>query len=75
MDWVLGPSDSFARYAFDITVSRQLTESERQQIRQIVDFMRPAHTHFIDIIEPGAPTFIDHWELGLSKLGENTELH
>jgi phage tail-like protein len=75
VDWVLGPSDSFARYAFDITVSRQLADSERQQIRQIVDFMRPAHTHFIDIIEPGAPTFIDHWELGLSKLGENTELH
>ncbi len=75
VDWVLGPSDSFARYAFDITVSRRLTETERQQIRQIVDLIRPAHTHFIDIIEPGAPTFIDHWELGLSKLGENTELH
>jgi phage tail-like protein len=75
VDWVLGPSDSFARYAFDITVSRQLTDIERQQIRQIVDVIRPAHTHFIDIIEPGSPTFVDHWELGLSKLGENTELH
>jgi hypothetical protein len=31
--------------------------------------------HFIEIIEPGAPAFVDHWELGLSKLGENTELH
>src|SRR5690606_1514818 len=65
VDWVLGPSDSFARYAFDITVSRQLTDTERQQIRQIVDLIRPAHTHFIDIIEPGAPAFIDPWELGL----------
>jgi phage tail-like protein len=75
VDWVLGPSDSFARYAFDITVSRRLTDTERQQIRQIVDLIRPAHTHFVDILEPGAPTFIDHWELGLSKLGENTDLH
>jgi phage tail-like protein len=75
VDWVLGPSDSFARYAFNITVSRRLTETERQQIRQIVDLMRPAHTHFIDIIEPGEPAHIDHWELGLSRLGENTDLH
>ena len=75
VDWVLGPSDSFARYAFDITVSRKLTDIERQQIRQIVDVIRPAHTHFIDILEPGEPAHVDHWELGLSKLGENTELH
>jgi phage tail-like protein len=75
VDWVLGPSDSFARYAFNITVSRKLTDIERQQIRQIVDLIRPAHTHFIDIQEPGEPAHVDHWELGLSKLGENTELH
>jgi phage tail-like protein len=75
VDWVLGPSDSFARYAFDITVSRKLTDIERQQIRLIVDLIRPAHTHFIDIQEPGEPAHVDHWELGLSKLGENTELH
>lgn len=75
VDWELGPSDRFALYAFDLTVNRVLTEIERRQIRQIVDFMRPAHTHFIDLIEPGAPAFIDHWELGLSALGETTDLH
>jgi phage tail-like protein len=75
VDWVLGPSGQFALYAFDLTVSRVLTETERRQIRRIVDFMRPAHTHFIDILEPGAPAFIDHWELGISELGETTDLH
>jgi phage tail-like protein len=75
VDWVLGPSGQFALYSFDLTVNRVLTETERRQIRRIVDFMRPAHTHFIDILEPGAPAFIDHWELGMSELGETTDLH
>lgn len=75
VDWELGPTSRFSLYAFDLTVSRALIDTERRQIRQIVDFMRPAHTHFIDLIEPGAPAFIDHWELGLSELGETTSLH
>ena len=75
VDWELGPIDQFALYSFDISVNRTLTDAERLQTRQIVDFMRPAHTHFIDLIEPGAPAFIDHWELGLSELGETSDLH
>jgi phage tail-like protein len=75
VDWVLGPSDSFARYAFDITVSRQLTDTERQQIRQIVDAIRPAHTHFVDTLEPTSSQYVDHWALGISELGDNTILH
>jgi len=75
VDWELGPIDQFALYSFDISVNRTLTDAERRQTREIVDFMRPAHTHFIDLIEPGAPAFIDHWELGLSELGETSDLH
>jgi phage tail-like protein len=75
VDWVLGPSDSFARYAFDITVSRRLTDTERQQIRQIVDLIRPAHTHFVDTLEPTSSQYVDHWALGLSELGGNSILH
>lgn len=75
VDWALGPSDRFARYAFDLTVSRVLTAVERTQIRRIVDLMRPAHTHFVDILEPTSSQFVDHWELGLSRLGETTDLH
>jgi hypothetical protein len=33
------------------------------------------HTHFIDLIEPSAPAIFDHWELGISDLGDSTELH
>ena len=75
VDWELGPSDSFARYAFNVVVDRPLTEAERRQIRAIVDWMKPAHTHFIELVEPSAPPAYDHWELGISELGVETVLH
>lgn len=75
VDWVLGPSDRFARYAFNVVVARILTPIERKRLRAIVEYLKPAHTHFVDLVEPFPPTLPDHWELGLSDLGENTDLH
>jgi phage tail-like protein len=74
VDWVLGPSDRFARYAFDVQVSRVLVASERTRLRAIVDFLRPAHTHFVTLEEPLPPITSDDWELGLSELGLATQL-
>ena len=75
VDWELGPSDLFARYAFDVEVDVPLSNTERSQIRAIVDYLKPAHTHFVDLIEPGVPLSYDHWELGISELGVESELH
>ena len=75
VDWELGPSDRFARYAFDVSVGMALTDTQRRQLRAVVDYMRPAHTHFVDLLEPGAPATFDHWELGISELGASTDLH
>lgn len=75
IDWVLGPSDRFARYAFNVIVSRLLTPTERTQLRAIVEYLKPAHTHFVDLVEPFPPVIPDHWELGLSDLSETTWLH
>lgn len=75
VDWELGPSDLFARYAFDVEVDVPLSDTERRQIRAIVDYLKPAHTHFVDLIEPGVPLSYDHWELGVSELGVESELH
>jgi phage tail-like protein len=74
-NWILGPSDAFAAYAFEIVVPRVLQPEERTRLRQIVDYMRPAHTHFVRLVEPTLPETIDHLELGLSDLGENWLLH
>ena len=75
VDWELGPSERFARYAFNVEVDVPLAPTERRQIRAIVDYMKPAHTHFVDLIEPMPPPVFDHWELGISELGDTTDLH
>ncbi len=75
VDWVLGPSDRFARYAFNVEVARILADRERRQLRAIVEYLKPAHTHFVDLVEPLPPVLPNHWELALSDLGETTDLH
>lgn len=74
VDWELGPSSRFARYAFDVVAPVVLADTERRQLRAIVDYLRPAQTHFVDLIEPSAPAPVDHWELGMSDLGDNSVL-
>lgn len=75
VDWVLGPSERFARYAFNVHVDRVLTDVERRQLRVIVEYLKPAHTHFVDLVEPIPPAPIDHWVLGVSELGLSSDLH
>jgi phage tail-like protein len=74
-DWVLGPSGAFGAYAFEVVVPRALAAEERLRLRQIVGYMKPAHTHFARLVEPVIPELLDHVELGLSELGETWTLH
>lgn len=73
-DWILGASVAFSAFAFDVISPRALTAEERLRVRTIVDYMKPAHTHF-RVVEPVIPEVIDHLELGLSELGETWLLH
>lgn len=75
VDWVLGPSDRFAKYAFNVVVARILTPTERRHLRAIVEYLKPAHTHFVDLVEPFPPVVPDHWELGISLIGDTSVLH
>lgn len=75
VDWELGIGTSFARYAFDVESPVVLTDEQRAQIRDLVDYMKPAHTHFVTLIEPTPPDVIDHLEVGLSELGVDWDLH
>jgi len=74
-DWVLGPSGAWALYSFNLEVPRQLTVDEKRQIRQVVNWMKQEREHFMDFVEPEVPEDVDHWELGLSDLDVNTDLH
>ena len=75
IDTYLGPSDQYLLYSFKIVSPIALTEEQRKRITDIANYMKPAHTHLIEIEEPEVPLVIDDWELGLSELGEKTELH
>jgi phage tail-like protein len=72
---ILGPSDRRALYSFDVVSAVGLTDAERARIREIVEYMKPAHTHLIRIVEPTPPIVIDHLELGFSELGVTWILH
>lgn len=74
-DWVLGPGTAFSAYAFEVVVPRLLEDEERRRLRLIVEYMKPAHTHFVRLVEPTIPEVLDHVELGLSELGETWVLH
>jgi phage tail-like protein len=69
VNWILGPSTSWARYAFDLAVSRVLTPDERAQVRTVVDYLKLAHTHFVQILEPGPPPTDDAWVISVGELG------
>ncbi len=78
---ILCPSNAFQRRSFSLMVDVNLTDKQRDQMRNIVDWMKPANTHFIRFIEPGDDQHDDHWILGISILasdtvaGGNTYLH
>jgi phage tail-like protein len=74
-DWELGPSNRFARYAFEVVVGRVLTDDETAALTAIVRYAKPAHTHLVAIRTPGPPPFVDDWEIGMSELGVTTLLH
>lgn len=74
-DTFLCPTSAAERRSFRIMVDITLTDKQLDQITCIVDWMKPANTHFEGIIQPLAPGFVDHWELGLSELNLNTFLH
>lgn len=76
VDTILFPSGldgDRALYTFDIELITPTTEEENEKIIALVRFMKPIHTHIGQIIQPPVP--IDHWELGVSLLGDTTDLH
>lgn len=46
-DTYVGPSQSFVRYSFFLEHTAALTDSDKSIIREIIEFIRPAHTHFV----------------------------
>lgn len=75
VDTVLGITDPKAPYSFIVESPVALTDTERKRLLQIIEYMKPAHTHLVELVEPIAPEEFDHWVLGISELGETSLLH
>jgi phage tail-like protein len=76
VDTILFPTGidgSRALYTFDIELITPTTQEQNDKIIALVRFMKPIHTHIGQIIQPPIPP--DHWELGVSLLGDTTDLH
>jgi phage tail-like protein len=73
----LGPDTQYALYAFNVNSPVQLTDVQRQRVKEIITFMQVAHEHFHRLIEPAEieAQIIDHAALGFSGLGDNFYLH
>lgn len=76
VDWDLAVDTSRARYTFNVNSDTVLTAEQRSRIRELARYMKPAHTHLGLIVEPGdEPEEPDHWEIGISELGSDSDLH
>lgn len=79
----LGSGPGFVRFSFQIEVDRVLTSDEQEILTEIVQLVKPAHTHFMGFVQPTVGGVVDHWELSLSFLhkagealqGDETTLH
>lgn len=74
-DTILFPSGKRDIYSFIVTAFQALTDDQRDGIRQIVDYMKPVHTHFVQLVEPESNDVADHLELGVSQLDIDWTLH
>lgn len=52
IDTWLGSGADDAPYSFDVMVDRALSSGELDQLEQIVDFLKPAHTHHKRTVQP-----------------------
>jgi phage tail-like protein len=55
IDTFLGPGTSFLRFSFEVEAFINLDETTRRRLIEIVQYMKPAHTHFVRLIEPTLP--------------------
>lgn len=47
----VGPSKSYVRYSFRLQHAEDLTDTDKSRIEEIVEFIRPAHTHFVGYLQ------------------------
>lgn len=75
LNWVLGSGSQRDLYTFNVEAPIILTEEDERRLLEIINYMKPAHTHLGELVQPETSEVFDHWELGISELGVTTLLH
>lgn len=52
-----GPTSAAGFYTFDVEIFGVLSSEERQIVLQLIELMKPAHSHFANLIESGTSAF------------------
>lgn len=76
MNAVRDPASRSSFYTFEIfpiAPARDWTSDEKTAASVVVDYMKPAHTHFV--INNYSSDMAHHWSLGESRLDQNAALH
>lgn len=71
---ILAPGSQYILYSFDIETQAELDEESIAVIRSIAEYMKAAHEHLINIRTAPELEWPDGWLVGVSELGETTEL-
>lgn len=71
---ILAPSTQRTLYSFDIETQGTLDAGTIAIIRQIAEYMKPAHTHLINIRPALEPPWPEGWQIGIDELDVSTEL-
>ena len=52
VDTTLGPGEQSLLYSFEVVSGVALSDTQRDQITRIANYMKPGHTHLLQIVEP-----------------------
>lgn len=71
---ILAPEESYTLYSFDIETENELSSDMVAIVREIAEYMKPAHTHLINIRQTQPDEIDDTWKIGIGALGDNSYL-
>lgn len=65
--------DGAPAFWFEVRTEDAITDTQRQNLLVLIEYMKPIYMQLIRIIEP--PPAVSHWSLNRSRLGTQTTLH
>jgi phage tail-like protein len=75
IDTVLEDGSKYLKFSFGLEFIEEPSDERKEEIRKVVDAMKPAHIRLLEIKGIDIPFVADHWQIPFSGLGDTTILH